>query len=41
VTAADAKKNGYTIFSATKHSVKGSVSTVDLAGNTGPASPRK
>ena len=41
VTAADAKKNGYPIFAAPKHTVKGNVSTVDLAGNTASVSPKK
>ena len=41
MTAADAKKNGYPIFAAPKHTVKGNVSTVDLAGNTASVSPKK
>lgn len=40
-TAADAKKNNYPIFAAPKHTVKGSVSTLDLGAPTPAASPAK
>ena len=37
VTVAEAKKSGYPIFAAKKHTVKGNVATVELTMNQGSA----